>query len=100
MALPSEMMKSFETEIQQTESSTTDSSITPLNSLVFQVSFIDGDSTYTVTDQTLIKDRKLLLRDFEVTNGTDLYVYIVRIAKLENKAVKSAALRTILNLGK
>jgi hypothetical protein len=56
--------------------------------------FEQGDSTYQIEGKATITEengkRTLSLTDFDVTNGPDLYVYLVRSPNSENQAVKDA----------
>jgi hypothetical protein len=56
--------------------------------------FEQGDSTYTISGTAKITEsngvRTLSLVDFEVTNGPDLFVYIVSSPSTDNQTVKQA----------
>lgn len=56
--------------------------------------FVQGDSTYRISGTgTIFQEEggmKLALTDFEVTNGPDLYVYLVDAPSADNTAVKTA----------
>lgn len=56
--------------------------------------FGQGDSTYSITGKVTVTQRDgkrtLALTDFDVTNGPDLFVYLVRATNSENTAVKDA----------
>lgn len=57
-------------------------------------SFAQGDSTYSIQGTATIIEQEaqhvLALTDFSVTNGPDLYVYLVTASTTENGAVKTA----------
>ena len=57
-------------------------------------SFAQGDSTYTIHGRAMITEengiRTLSLTDFDVTNGPDLFVYLVTADSAENLTVKNA----------
>lgn len=57
--------------------------------------FMQGDSTYRIKGGARIVTasgtRTLVLSDFEVTNGPDLFVYLVAASSTENIAVKQRA---------
>lgn len=54
--------------------------------------FEQGDSTYRIEGRATITEengkRTLSLTEFDVTNGPDLYVYLVRSPTTDNQAVK------------
>lgn len=56
--------------------------------------FQQGDSTYRIQGKATITEengkRTLSLTEFDVTNGPDLYVYLVRSADANNQTVKDA----------
>lgn len=56
--------------------------------------FQQGDSTYRIEGRATITEengkRTLSLTDFDVTNGPDLYVYLVRSPNTDNQTVKDA----------
>ncbi len=56
--------------------------------------FNQGDSTYTIQGKAIVTEkdgvRTLSLADFNVTNGPDLFVYLVSAANSDNKTVKDA----------
>ncbi len=56
--------------------------------------FNQGDSTYTIQGKATITEqggkRTLSLTDFSVTNGPDLFVYLVSASGSENNAVRDA----------
>ncbi len=62
---------------------------------VFAGDFTQGDSTYRIRGEARIVtengERLLLLRDFDVTNGPDLFVYFVAASSTENADVKQQA---------
>ncbi len=67
--------------------------------------FVQGDSTYRIKGKaTLFQDgeiMKIALTDFDVTNGPDLYVYVVDIQTTDNASVKaSVAEGFFVSLGK
>ena len=74
--------------------STSSSSGTAMPVLRAQGSFTQGDSTYTIRGQAMITEqngiRTLLLTDFDVTNGPDLFVYLVTADSAENLTIKDA----------
>lgn len=57
-------------------------------------SFEQGDSTYTIQGKAAIikneNETRLTLTDFSVTNGPDLYVYLVSTSSTKNAMVKTA----------
>lgn len=57
--------------------------------------FGQGDNTYTISGKATVTEQNgvktLSLTDFSVTNGPDLFVYIVRAPSADNKTVKDAA---------
>lgn len=66
--------------------------------------FQQGDSSYTISGKTTLTEeegkRTLSLTDFSVTNGPDLFVYLVKVDTADNAAVKAAvANETFVNLG-
>ncbi len=66
--------------------------------------FVQGDSTYSISGAvSVIEDsetRMLALTDFTVTNGPDLFVYIVSSESDENRSVKNAVSEgKFVNLG-
>lgn len=66
--------------------------------------FVQGDSTYTIEGNVSITEvngvRSLALTDFSVTNGPDLFVYLVK-SSADNDEVKEAVKEgAFLNLGK
>jgi hypothetical protein len=65
---------------------------------------MQGDSTYTVSGNALViqknGSRSLALTDFSVSNGPDLFVYIVSSKALDNDSVKEAVrVGNFVNLG-
>lgn len=56
--------------------------------------FQPGDSTYRIEGKATITEengkRTLSLTDFDVSNGPDLYVYLVRSPNTDNQTVKDA----------
>lgn len=57
-------------------------------------SFQQGDSTYTISGDVQVTQqggvRTLAFTDFSVTNGPDLFVYLVNEPQLDNESVKRA----------
>ncbi len=57
--------------------------------------FTQGDSTYRIKGTAKIvtqdKTRTLILSDFDVTNGPDLFVYLVAASSTQNTEVKERA---------
>ncbi len=68
--------------------------VSPSSRLIAEGSFQQGDSTYTIKGKALVTEqdgvRTISLTDFDVTNGPDLFVYIVSAANTENTTVKNA----------
>lgn len=67
--------------------------------------FMQGDSTYRISGKgSVYQEGKMLhlaLTDFDVTNGPDLYVYVVDTASTDNATVKTAvASGAFVSLGK
>ena len=56
--------------------------------------FTQGDSTYSISGTTRVVEesgvRMLLVSDFAVTNGPDLFVYVVSSESDDNASVKNA----------
>jgi len=56
--------------------------------------FVQGDSTYTIQGKASVMEKDgeslLVLSDFSVTNGPDLFVYLVSAANTENGTVRAA----------
>ena len=72
--------------------------------LLAQGTFQKGDSTYSIHGTATITEengvRTLSLTDFQVTNGPDLFVYVVSAANGSNPTVKSAVgSGSFVNLG-
>ncbi len=83
---------------------TTTTTTTTGPQLIGQGSFQQGDSTYTITGKAMITEqngkRTLSLTDFDVTNGPDLFVYLVTADGSENQLVKTAVSeQKFINLG-
>lgn len=86
----------------------TDSNDSPGNGagpeLVGKGAFQQGDSTYTISGDAFLSriegQLTLTFRDFEVSNGPDLFVYAVKTASTDNKTVKdTVANEDFVNLG-
>ncbi len=80
------------------------SSTHPALSILAQGTFEQGDSTYTIQGKAAISEedgvRTLSLIDFDVTNGPDLFVYLVSSTASDNVSVKTAVrAQTFMNLG-
>ncbi len=77
-----------------TSSTSPNSPTVPIPSPVIQGMFEQGDSTYTIQGKASVLkqgDESLLaLTDFSVTNGPDLYVYLVSASSTNNAIVKAA----------
>lgn len=88
-----------------TATSTRDNEPTPTGPrIVAAGNFQEGDSTYTIRGFATITEengiRTLSLTDFDVTNGPDLFVYLVPTGSAENRQVKDAVKDgSIINLG-
>ncbi len=72
--------------------------------LLAQGSFQEGDRTYTIHGKATVSEqdgiRTLALTDFDVTNGPDLFVYIVSAQDVQNETVKNAVReKRFMNLG-
>lgn len=66
--------------------------------------FVQGDSTYTISGNALViqedSSRTLAFTDFSVSNGPDLFVYLVSSDNLDNDSIKEAARAgNFVNLG-
>lgn len=61
---------------------------------IAQGEFTQGDSTYTISGNVAVTEdngaRVISFRDFDVTNGPDLFVYIVTSPNTDNQTVKEA----------
>lgn len=69
-----------------------------------QGTFTQGDSTYSIKGNATITEkdgtRTVSLTDFDVTNGPDLFVYVVQAPNAENQTVKDAVQqKRFINLG-
>lgn len=96
-----------------TPSSSTSTTVTPneitqntdhAQTLVAKGLFEQGDSTYTISGQATIIESQgiqtLALTDFRVTNGPDLFVYLVTAPNAGNKSIKQAVKeQQFINLG-
>ncbi len=72
--------------------------------VIAQGSFEQGDSTYTIQGKAVITEqngvRTLSFTDFDVTNGPDLFVYVVSSPSPDNNAVKEAVRAgSFINIG-
>lgn len=72
--------------------------------LIGQGNFQQGDSTYTISGLAMITkqdgQRTLSLTDFSVTNGPDLFVYLVTADNADNQTIKTAVgQKQFFNLG-
>lgn len=70
-------------------------SISTTNQTTLTGNFTQGDSTYhikgTVKIVTRDDTRTLILSDFDVTNGPDLFIYLVAASSTQNAEVKERA---------
>lgn len=71
---------------------------------VAEGAFQQGDSTYTIKGKVAVTEkdgvRTVSFTDFDVTNGPDLFVYIVSAADAQNATVKQAVgEKHFVNLG-
>ncbi len=69
-----------------------------------QGTFSQGDSTYSIKGNATITEkdgiRTVSLTNFDVTNGPDLFVYVVQATSAENQTVKDAVQqKQFINLG-
>lgn len=85
-------------------SSDSDEATTESSILLSSGIFVQGDSTYTISGNALVAkedgSRILAFTDFSVSNGPDLFVYLVFSQNIDNDSVKEAV-RTgnFVNLG-
>lgn len=96
--------KPMETQKQEASPTSETNPAPAVPRLLAQGSFAQGDSTYnikgtaTVTEQNGV--RTLSFTDFNVTNGPDLFVYLVSAPSLDNSIVKNAvSVGSFVNLG-
>lgn len=72
----------------------TTTSTEPSITTLAQGVFTQGDSTYTINGTVVVTEdsgaRVISFRDFNVTNGPDLFVYIVTSPNTDNQTVKEA----------
>jgi hypothetical protein len=66
--------------------------------------FVQGDSTYTISGSAFLtqesETRTLSFENFSVTNGPDLFVYLVDTSSADNTSVKDAVREgNFINLG-
>ncbi|MBP6945332.1 DM13 domain-containing protein [Patescibacteria group bacterium] len=71
---------------------------------IAQGTFAQGDSTYSIKGDATITEkdgiRTVSLTNFDVTNGPDLFVYVVQAPNAENQIVKDAVQqKQFINLG-
>ncbi|MEW9503034.1 DM13 domain-containing protein [Jeotgalibacillus marinus] len=69
-----DMMKSDEEDSMSQDAGTND---TMKENETFSGTFQDGDSLHQASGNAMIQENVVRLEDFEVTNGPDLYVYLV-----------------------
>ncbi len=77
-----------------------DAGVTTITPIKAEGKFVKGDSTYTISGNVLVVDSTVSLTDFDVTNGPDLFVYLVSASSTDNQTVKDAvASGAFVNLG-
>jgi hypothetical protein len=103
---PTPNVSNTQTQLAPPTTGATSSDAIPPTSprLIAEGKFQQGDSTYTIKGKATITEqsgiRTVSLTDFDVTNGPDLFVYIVSAADAKNPTVKQAVgEKRFVNLG-